>query len=91
MWTGGFTKVRVRGILWQMRYFVLDNHPTNPLRYSHADQKTKFVTLPLQNVASIEVRSHRRPPLLPEHAFQKQTVKPTATHTHTQPLAHAPR
>lgn len=31
----GFTKVFVRGITWQPRYFVLDNHATNPLRYSH--------------------------------------------------------
>jgi len=50
----GFTKVRVRGIMWQSRYFVLDHHPTNPLRYSHADQKTKFITLPLQLVSHIE-------------------------------------
>jgi len=49
----GFTKVRVRGILWQARYFVLDHHPTNPLRYSHADQKTKFVTVPLQSVSTV--------------------------------------
>jgi Ca2+/Na+ antiporter len=50
----GFAKVRVRGINWQPRYFILDHHPTNPLRYSHADQATKFVTLPLQLVSHIE-------------------------------------
>ena len=50
----GFAKVRVRGIKWQARFFVLDNHPTNPLRYSHADQKTRFITLPLQHVHNIE-------------------------------------
>jgi Ca2+/Na+ antiporter len=49
----GFTKVRIRGISWQTRYFVLDNHPTNPLRYSHENQKTKFVTVPLQYVSDI--------------------------------------
>jgi len=49
----GFTKVQVRGIQWQSRYFVLDNHPTNPLRYSHENQKTKFVTVPLQYVSDI--------------------------------------
>ena len=43
----------MRGILWQARYFVLDQHPTNPFRYSHGDQKTKFVTIPLQYVADV--------------------------------------
>ena len=50
----GYVKVRVRAIAWQERYFKLDKHPTNPLRYSHKDQKTKFVTLPLQHVSHIE-------------------------------------
>jgi K+-dependent Na+/Ca+ exchanger-like protein len=50
----GFTKVRVRRIPWQERYFVLDNHPTNAFRYSHVDKPDKFVTVPLQTVRNIE-------------------------------------
>lgn len=56
----GFTKVRVRGIKWQNRHFVLDNHPTNPLRYSHEGQKTRFITLPLQVRVAAWARSTDR-------------------------------
>ena len=45
---------------WQTRYFVIDDHPTNPCRYSRVDKEgrvineKKFVTIPLQAVSTVE-------------------------------------
>jgi len=51
----GFTKVTLRRVAFQARYFVIDNHPTHPLRYCHVDGdiKKKFATIPVQSIVSI--------------------------------------
>jgi len=54
----GFTKVQVRRVLWEMRWFTLDNHLTHPLRYSRfsgdgSPESEQFVAIPLQEVTSI--------------------------------------
>ena len=61
-WTGvllkkprGFTKVTLRRVAYQARFFTIDDHATHPLRYSHvsADIKKKFATIPVQSIVSI--------------------------------------
>ena len=51
----GFTKVNLRRVAYQARFFIIDAHPTHPIRYSHVDQdiKQKFATVPVQEVVSI--------------------------------------
>jgi len=72
-----YSRVRVTRFKWQQRHFVLDNHPTNPFRYHRVDKDSdapnlkKFVTIPLQDVATVERASLVEVHLvLPDHTYK---------------------
>lgn len=51
----GFTKVSLRRVPYQARYFKIDGHQTHPLRYCHVEGNlaVKFASIPVQSVLSI--------------------------------------
>ena len=74
-----YSRVRMGKRMWQERWFVLDAHPTNPLRYSRfgADGnplREKFVTVPLQEVTEVKRVSQEELHLVaPDQTYDDRT------------------
>ena len=51
----GFTKVTLRRVAYQARFFKIDDHPTHPVRYAHVDQdiRLKFASIAVQKINTI--------------------------------------